>query len=101
MTTVLKEKIAILQTELPQLKKNYGVKNIGIFGSVRHGTHHKKSDIDVMVELKKPIGFFTFIDLENFLKKSLKRKVDLTTKNALKPSIKKSILKDTVYASKI
>ena len=42
--------------------------------------------------------FFDFIELEDFLSEHLGIKVDLATKNALKPLIKDQILKETVYA---
>jgi uncharacterized protein len=44
------------------------------------------------------VGFFKFLELEEFLSKSLGVKVDLVTENALKPMLKACILKETVYA---
>jgi predicted nucleotidyltransferase len=44
------------------------------------------------------VGFFKFLDLEEFLCRKLGVKVDLVTKNALKPMLKDRILKETVYA---
>lgn len=98
MTNELKVHIAVINQNFPELKKRFGVKKIAIFGSTARGDNTKKSDIDIIVELKKPIGFFAFIELENHLQKTLGKKVDLTTKNSLKPTIKQSILKEAVYA---
>jgi predicted nucleotidyltransferase len=44
------------------------------------------------------VGFFKFLELEEFLSGKLGVKVDLVTKNALKPMLKDQILKETVYA---
>ncbi len=79
------------------LKQRYHVKKMGIFGSIARNEANKKSDVDVLVEFNEPIGMFEFMRLEYFLKKILKRKVDLVTKKALKRVIKKDILKETIY----
>jgi hypothetical protein len=44
------------------------------------------------------VGFFRFLELEEFLTRKLGVKVDLVTRNALKPMLKERILKETVYA---
>ena len=98
MTKELKKHIESINKNFEELKDEFGIKKIAIFGSTARGDNTKKSDIDIMVELSQPIGFFAFIRLENSLQKMLGKKVDLTTKNSLKPTIKKSILKEAVYA---
>jgi len=79
------------------LKDFYGVKGIGIFGSVATNTNKENSDIDMLVEFSTPVGFFKFIELEETLTKMLGKKVDLVTKKALKPAIKEDILQETIY----
>lgn len=79
------------------LKKKYGVKKIGVFGSYIKNQANKKSDVDILVEFDKPIGLFKFIELENFLKEKVGIKVDLVTKDSLKPTIGKRILKEVSY----
>lgn len=79
------------------LKEEYHVKKVGIFGSVARGEQNKTSDIDILVELNSPIGFFAFIRLEKTLSRFLNKKVDLVTKKALKPAIKKEIMKELIY----
>lgn len=86
-----------LNNHLPFLKDKYHVKKVGIFGSVATGKENKESDIDILVEFNSPIGFFDFIRLENFLSQILHTKVDLVSKKALKPAIKKDILKEVTY----
>jgi hypothetical protein len=79
------------------LKKKYKVKKIGIFGSYVKNKAKKGSDVDILVEFEEPIGFFEFIELENFLGKKIGIKVDLVTKKALKPTIRKRIFKEVSY----
>jgi len=86
------EIIAELKRNLTFLERDYSVKNIGIFGSFARGEQTNESDIDVLVEFSKPVGFFHLVRLEDFLSSRLGRKIDLVTKNALKPAIKDEIL---------
>ena len=79
------------------LEQTYKIKNIGIFGSYAKGSIHKDSDIDILVDFYEIPDMFEFIRLEYFLKKLLGRKVDLVTRKALKPLIKSSILRETIY----
>jgi len=59
------------------------VKEIGILAPVLERKIH---DIDILVEFEEPtIGFFQFMDLDEYLKKLLSAKVDLVPKKALKP----------------
>jgi len=67
------------------------------FGSVSRGEEGKKSDIDILVEFSKPLGFFKFIELEIFLSKLIGKKVDLVTKKALKSVIEDEILREVSY----
>jgi predicted nucleotidyltransferase len=67
----------------PYLKNHFGINRIGIFGSFSAGTVHENSDIDLIVEFVKPIGF-QFMNLAEFLEKKLGRKVDILTPEGLK-----------------
>jgi len=80
----------------PILYKNFSVKEIGLFGSFSDESYTESSDIDILVELEKPIGW-RFFSLEIYLESILGRKIDLVTKNALKEQIKDSILKQIQY----
>ncbi len=91
------EILKILEKELPYLKEKFNVKTIGIFGSYVRSEQKRESDIDVLVEFQKPVGFFEFIELEDYLSEKLGEKVDLVTPDALKPLIKPRILKEVVY----
>ncbi|MFH1454207.1 MAG: nucleotidyltransferase family protein [Armatimonadota bacterium] len=79
------------------LKKQFKVKNIAVFGSYVKGRPAKKSDIDMLVEFKEPVGLFEFMDMEEYLSKLLGGRVDLVSKKALKPGIGKRILAEAVY----
>ncbi|MFO7657577.1 MAG: nucleotidyltransferase family protein [Bacteroidales bacterium] len=80
----------------PILHREYAVKEIGLFGSFSDNTFNEESDIDILVVLERPIGW-KFFSLELYLERVFNRKIDLTTKNALKEQIKDSILKQVNY----
>lgn len=86
-----------IHEQLPLLKEKYHVKKIGIFGSFVRGEQKKGSDLDILVEFETPIGFFDFIRLENLLSRSLRKKVDLVSRRAIKPAVKKEIIKEVQY----
>ena len=88
--------LAKLKELKPALYNDYSVKEIGLFGSYSDGTFSDDSDIDLIVELERPIGW-KFFSLELYLQKIFNRKIDLVTKNALKEQIKDSILKKVNY----
>ncbi len=89
----------ILKKHEKELKEKYGVKEIGIFGSLVRGEAKKESDLDILVEFKPDakISLLDFVELENYLSDLLGVKVDLVEKSALKPRIGKRILNEVVY----
>lgn len=80
----------------PILMKDYSVKKIGLFGSFSDNTFSVDSDIDLLIELEKPIGW-KYFTLEIFLENIFGRKIDLVTMGALKSQIKDQILKQVKY----
>ena len=87
----------ILQMYKEELRKEYGVKVIGIFGSYVRGEQGDQSDLDILIELERPMGFVRFIKLENMFTRLIGIKVDLVTKKALKPYIGQRILQEVKY----
>ena len=90
---------SILKENINNLKKDYNLISIGIFGSFIKGTQNQDSDLDILVDFERPIGLIKFIRLENDLSRILGVKVDLVMKKALKPNIGKRILKEIQYVS--
>ena len=88
--------MTIINKNKPDLVKRYPIKSIGIFGSVSRNDFNENSDIDILVEFSEPIGI-EFIDLANELEKLLQHKVDLVSKNGIKPKYLKAIEKDLSY----
>jgi predicted nucleotidyltransferase len=92
----LEEIKEILIKKKPFLKEKYGIKDVGIFGSYARGDQEDKSDLDLLVEFERPVGFFKFLELEEYLEEITGIKVELVTKKALKPRIGEYILREVV-----
>ncbi|MGA2680178.1 MAG: nucleotidyltransferase family protein [Candidatus Bathyarchaeia archaeon] len=88
----------ILSEHKEELKQNYQVKDIGIFGSYVRGEQKKKSDVDILVDFEESseLSLLDFIGLENYLTDMLGVKVDLVEKGTLKPRIGKHVLEEVV-----
>ena len=74
--------VRLLKTELPRLRRRYGIKRIALFGSFAAGAPSVQSDVDLVVELDRPLGF-EFVSLVYELELRLGRKVDVTTSETL------------------
>jgi hypothetical protein len=79
------------------MQKEFGVKEIGIFGSVVRAKQKATSDLDILIELERPVGLFEFVALKHYLTDLLDVKVDLVMKKALRPRIGERILKEVIY----
>jgi predicted nucleotidyltransferase len=80
----------------PELSTKYYVDNIGLFGSITRNDFTDKSDIDIIVDFRKPIGI-EFVDLAEFLEKKFKRKVDLVSRNGMKHNFYAEIKNEIQY----
>lgn len=76
------------------LKDKYHINTLGIFGSYVRNEQAGNSDLDILVDFTAPISLFEFIDIEEELSELLNVKVDLVSRNALKPHIGKHILNE-------
>ncbi|WP_019639214.1 nucleotidyltransferase family protein [Paenibacillus fonticola] len=85
-----------LRTEKQYLKEHFYVEKIGLFGSFARNEQTENSDIDLLVEFSRPVGF-EFLDLKDYLESVLGREVDLVTPKAIKPYMKDEILSEVQY----
>ena len=94
------EVIRLIKEHYNVLQSEYGISRIGIFGSVVKGTMTIDSDLDIVVEFNKPIGF-KFFRLVEYLENLFGTKVDLVTKDGIKnirvKEVARDIERDLVY----
>lgn len=91
-----KEIEKIIKQHRQELEKKYKVKRIGVFGSYARGDQSERSDLDILVEFKEPVGFL-FIHLADFLEEILESEVDWVTPDAIKPNRRRYIMEDVSY----
>lgn len=87
------ETIKKIRGQYSYLSSEFGVKRIGLFGSVSVGTATEKSDIDLLVEFNRPIGL-RFVNLVDYLQGILGRKVDVVTRDGLENIRVKKVAED-------
>ena len=91
--------LALLRHHEAEIKKLFGVKQIGIFGSFVRGEEKPESDVDVLVEFWEGEKTFDhYMDLKFYLEDLFRRKVDLVMKGAIKPRLREPILSEVIYA---
>jgi len=88
--------LALLKNRKDALFMRFHLKNMALFGSYSRTDFNNESDIDILVEFEKTPGF-EFIALADELEKLLKNKVDLVSKNGIKPKYYKFIENDLIY----
>lgn len=85
-----------IKRKITPILKEEGVIRAALFGSVVRGEEIKGSDVDMLIEVPRGTGLFTFIDLQHKLQDALGKKVDLVTYKSIHPLLKDSILKEQV-----
>ncbi len=91
------EALKILKEHENEIRRRFGVKRIGIFGSHARGEERETSDVDVLVEFVEP-SFDNFMDLAFFLEDLFGREVDLVTTRGLSPYIAPFVEREVVWA---
>ena len=88
--------------ESKQLKiicEQNGIIYLGLFGSSARGENRPDSDLDLLVQYARPVGYLTHAKIQNLLENYFDKPVDLIFRNSVKPRIKSRIIRDlkTVY----
>ncbi len=90
------EAIAALRGYLPEIRREFGVRRIALFGSTARGDAREGSDLDILVDFEKDPTFLSFMGLKAFLEDHLGHKVDLVTPDALKPRMRPIVEREAV-----
>jgi uncharacterized protein len=90
-------------SRLQEICRRYQVKQLSVFGSVARGEARIDSDVDLLVEFlpSARVGMIQYGGLMLALSELMGRKVDLVTKQALRPVLRDSILEESrlLYAA--
>lgn len=78
-----------------RLKNEFSVNDIYIFGSYVRGKQTTNSDVDLLVDLGKPLGL-RFLTLKRYLEDVLDLSVDLAALDAVKKNRRQAIFKEMI-----
>jgi len=79
----------------PLLAKRFNVSDLGVFGSYATNQQTQNSDVDILVEFSRPIGW-EFVELKQMLEEVLGLEVDLVTRKALRPEMRDEVMKQVI-----
>ncbi len=91
------EALKILSDHKYELRDKFGVTSIAIFGSTARDEAGPDSDVDTLIEIERPAGFFKIARVKFYLEDILETEVDLATPGALRPPIRERIYEDLIY----
>lgn len=79
------------------LREQFGVRSLALFGSAARNEAGGESDIDLLVEFDRPVGFFEFFDLQDFVSELLGgADVDLAVRGAIVDELKEIIYGEAI-----
>lgn len=94
-----KEVLNELSNNLNKWKQEYGVKQIGLFGSYSREEQEESSDIDVIVEFNfSDLSFDNYMALKINLEDLFQKPIDLVILNDIKPALMANIIGSIEYA---
>lgn len=86
----------IIRKNRDVLAEKYGVAVVGVFGSYVRGEQREKSDIDLLVDILRPISLLEIVGAEIYLCEILGVKVDLVPKRDVREELRETILAEAV-----
>ena len=94
----LNEIISILKEYKKTMSSQYGIKRLGVFGSVARGEQTESSDLDICVEIETP-NFYILFDIQEDLEKLTGYKIDLLRlRQNLNELLMNNIRRDGIFA---
>lgn len=89
--------IETIKAEKPYLEAQFGLEEIGLFGSYARGEEQPDSDVDILVKMKDK-SLKGFVGIIDYLQSKIHRKVDLVPQNKyLSQRFLNLISKDIIY----
>ena len=81
-------------------REKYHITRIGLFGSYARGDQKASSDIDLLIEFEEntPDLYDLKLELKDFFKNKFGIETDICREKYIKPRVRNTILKETVYA---
>lgn len=100
IVSAVKTREEILETLtrlIPELRKAFKVRRIGLFGSYARPEQRPDSDIDLLVDFSDDADLFDLTGLKYFLEDQIHNKVDIVPSRALRDELRQAVLADVSY----
>ncbi|WP_319578507.1 nucleotidyltransferase family protein [uncultured Methanospirillum sp.] len=92
------EIVSILKREVMGVRGRFGVKRIGLFGSIVRNEGDNTSDIDLIVEFDPSlVSYKKYLDLETYLQSLFPRPIEIVTTDGVSPYILPYISREVVW----
>lgn len=88
--------LSTLSRLLPELRRDFGVRRIALFGSTVRGEATEASDLDLLMNFGDGPTFDSYLGLKLFLEDHFGRCADIVTLEALKPRLRAIIVGEAV-----
>ena len=86
--------IAEIKEKITPLLNKYDVAYAGVFGSFARGEENAHSDVDIVIKFKGPATFDNYLKLDNAIRSTLGKDVDLLTENSINRFLRPHIEQD-------
>ncbi len=98
MSALLDKALAMIREKRAGIEQRYGIRLVGVVGSVARGEEKAESDIDIVFDLAGGTTLFKLADASFELEEAIGRAIDLVNREALRPNARAYIERDLVSA---
>ena len=91
--------LKVLADHRQEVRQQFSVTSLRLFGSVARDEATETSDVDVLVTFARPVGLFGLCALKDYLEQLLGCTVDVGTLDSLKPRIRARVLAESIDVS--
>lgn len=86
----------IIRQHQDVLAERYGVSIVAIFGSYVRGEQRRRSDLDLLADILRPVSLLELVGAELYLSEVLGVKVDLIPKRSVREELRETIFREAV-----
>ena len=86
MTRLLDTVLEIIRARRDEVEARFGIRMLGVVGSVARGEEREDSDVDIFAEKSGRPTLFTIADAQFLLESEIGRPIDLVLREELRPA---------------
>ena len=98
MTSLLDTVLETIRARRDEIEARYGIRLLGVVGSVARGEEREDSDVDVFAEKAGRPTLFTLADAQFLLEREIGRPIDLVLREELRPDALNYMARNLVVA---